>query len=189
MEGLPKLTTLTLSGNQLSGCVPPRLRNVAWGNDLGALGLLLCEEEMALFRDPWDRFRLQIPAEWEETEPDSQETVFQSYDFQFFNPDERWGVIVIVGDVVFSSLSEYADGLESTLLEDNPERLVRSAVQIPQGLTAIVLEGSSEDGEAAVFSYLLDGGLAVGVIYGFPIGWPEVGRDLAYRSFDTFRVN
>ena len=86
-------------------------------------------------------------------------------------------------------MSEYADGLESTLLEDNPERLVRSAVQIPQGLTAIVLEGSSEDGEAAVFSYLLDGGLAVGVIYGFPIGWPEVGRDLAYRSFDTFRVN
>ena len=189
LEGLPKLTTLALSGNQLSGCVPSRLRNVAWENDLGALGLLLCEEEMALFRDPWDRFRLQIPAEWEETEPDSQETVFQSYDFQFFNPGGSWGVVVIVVDVVFSSLEEYAEGLESTLLEDNPERLVRSAVQTLQGLTAVVLEGSSEDGEAVVFSYLLDGGEAISVVYGFPIGWSEAGRDLAYRSFDTFRVN
>ena len=189
LGGLPKLTALTLSGNQLSGCVPPHLRNVAWENDLGALGLLLCEEEMTLFRDPWDRFRLQIPAEWEETEPDSQETVFQSYDFQFFNPGGSWGVVVIVGDVVFSSLEEYADGLESTLLEDSPERLVKSAVQTPQGLTAVVLEGSSEDGEAVVFSYLLDGGEAIGVVYGFPIGWSEAGRDLAHRSFDTFRVN
>ena len=186
---LPKLTTLTLTGNQLGGCVPPRLRNVAWENDLGALGLLLCEEEMALFRDPWGRFRLQIPAELEETEPDSQETVFQSYDFQFFNPGGSWGVIVIIGDVVFPSLEEFADGLESTLLEDNPERLVRSAVQTPQGLTAVVLEGSSEDGEAVVFSYLLDGGVAISIVYAFPAGWSEAGKDLAYRSFNTFRVN
>ena len=185
---LPKLTTLTLSGNQLSGCVPTRLRNVAWENDVGALGLLLCAEEMALFRDPWDRFRLRIPAEWEETGPDSQEGVFQSYDFQFFNPGGSWGVAVIVVDVVFSSLSEYADELESGFLEDNPERLVRSTVQTPQGLRVVVLEVSYEDDEGVMFSYLLDGGVAINVIYGFPAGWPEVGRDLAYRSFDTFRV-
>ena len=183
---LPKLTTLTLSGNQLSGCVPPRLRNVAWENDLGALGLLLCKEEMALFQDPWDRFRLRIPAEWEETGPDSQEGVFQ---FHVYSPDGSWGVVIVVGDVVYSSLAEYADGLENELLEDNPERLVRSTVQTRQGLTAVVLEGSSEDGEAVVFSYLLDDGEAISVVYGFPIGWPEAGRDLAYRSFDTFRVN
>ena len=192
LEGLPKLTTLTLSGNQLSGCVPPRLRNVAWENDLGALGLLLCEEEMALFRDPWDRFRLQIPAEWEETEPDSQETVFQSYDFQFSNPDGSWAVAVLVGDVGFPSLAEYADALESTLPEDNLEILVRSTVQTPQGLRVVVLEVSLEDdeaGEGVVFVYLLGDGTAITVIYGFPIGWPEVGRALAYRSFDTFRVN
>ena len=192
LEGLPKLTTLTLSGNQLSGCVPPRLRNVAWENDLGALGLLLCEEEMALFRDPWDRFRLQIPAEWEETEPDSQETVFQSYDFQFLNPGGSWAVAVLVGDLVFPSLAEYADELESMLLENNLEILVRSTVQTPQGLRVVVLEVSVEDdeaGEAVVFGYLLGDGTGITVIYGFPIGWPEVGRALAYRSFDTFRVN
>ena len=189
LGGLPKLTTLTLSGNQLSGCVPPRLRNVAWENDLGALGLLLCEEEMALFRDPWDRFGLQVPAEWEETEPDSQETVFQSYDFQFRNPDWNWEVAIIVGDVVFSSLAEYADELESALLEENLEILVRSTVQTPQGLRAVAMEAWSEDGEIVVFIYLLDGGTAINVVYGFPAGWPEVGRDLAYRSFDTFRVN
>ena len=193
LEGLPKLTTLTLSGNQLSGCVPPRLRNVAWENDLGALGLLLCEEEMALFRDPWDRFRLQIPAEWEETGPDSQETVFQSYDFRFLNPGGSWAVAVLVGDVVFPSLAEYADELESMLLENNLEiLLVRSTVQTPQGLRVVVLEVSVEDdeaGEAVVFGYLLGDGTAITVIYEFPIGWPEVGRALAYRSFDTFRVN
>ena len=189
LEGLPKLTTLTLSGNQLSGCVPPRLRNVAWENDLGALGLPLCEEEMALFRDPWDRFRLQIPAEWEETEPDSQETVFQSYDFQFFNPGGSWGVIIVVVDVVFTSLAEYADELESVFLEGNAELLVRSAVQTPQGLRAVAFELSTEEGDGVVFGYLLGDGTAITVIYAFPIGWPEVGRDLAYRSFDTFRVN
>ena len=152
LGNLPKLTTLTLTGNQLSGCVPPRLRNVAWENDLGTLGLLLCEEEMVLFRDPWDRFQLQIPAEWEETKPDSQETVFQSYDFRFRNPDWSWEVAIIVGDVVFSSLAEYADELESALLEENLEILVRSTVQTPQGLRAVAMEAWSEDGEAVVLS-------------------------------------
>ena len=69
---------------------------------------------------------------------------------------------------------------------------MRSTVQTPQGLRVVVLEVSVEDdeaGEAVVFGYLLGDGTAITVIYGFPIGWPEVGRDLAYRSFDTFRVN
>ena len=189
LGNLPKLTTLTLIGNQLSGCVPPRLRNVAWENDLGSLDLLLCEEEMVLFRDPWDRFQLQIPAEWEETKPDSQETVFQSYDFRFHNPDRSWAVSVIVGDMVFPSLAEYADLLETSFLEEVLEILVRSTVQTPEGLRAVAFELSFEDGEVLAFAYLLEDGTAINVIYGFPASWPEAGRDLARRSFDTFRVN
>ena len=121
---MPKLNTLTMTGNRFRGCVPPRLRNIAWENDLGSLGLLLCEEEMALFRDPWGRFSLQIPAEWEELEPDPQETVYQSYGFQFYNPDGSWQLAILVADdVVVTSLAEFAAEAETTLLEDNPERL------------------------------------------------------------------
>ena len=130
---------------------------------------------------PWDRFRLQIPAEWEETEPDSQETVFQSYDFRFLNPGGSWAVAVLVGDLVFPSLAEYADELESMLLEDNPEILVRSTVQTPQGLRVVVLEVSVEDdeaGEAVVFGYLLGDGTAITVIYGFPLGLAGGGEGL-----------
>ncbi len=189
LRELPKLNTLTLTGNRFSGCVPPRLRNVAWENDLGSLGLLLCDEEMALFRDAWDRFRLQIPAEWEELEPDPQETVFQSYDLQFYNPDGSWEVALIVGDIPFSSLAEYADELESALLEENLEVLVRSAVQTPQGLRAVAMEVSSEDGQAVLFACLLDDRTPISVIYGFPTAWSVAGRDLAHRSFNTILVH
>ena len=193
LGNLPKLTTLTLTGNQLSGCVPPRLRNVAWENGLGTLGLLLCEEEMALFRDPWDRFQLQIPAEWEQTTPDPQETVFQSYDFRFHNPDRSWTVSVIVGDMVFPSLTEYADILETWLLEEDLGIHTRSTVQTQQGLRAVTFELSSElssvDGEAVAFASLLEDGVAINIIYGFPADWPEAGRDLANRSFNTLWVN
>lgn len=189
LEELPKLDTLTLIGNRFSGCVPPRLRNVAWENDLSSLGLLLCEEEMAVFRDPWDRFQLQIPAEWEQLEPDSDKTVFQSYEFHFYNPHGSWGVVVIVTDTVFSSLAEYADELESTFLRDYPGHVVRRTVQTSQGLRYVALEASTEDDEVVVLSYMLDGGVVVGVVYVFPATWSEAGKDLAYRSFDTFRVN
>ena len=189
MGNLPKLTTLTLTGNQLSGCVPPLLRNVAWENDLGTLGMLLCEEEMALFRDPWDRFQLQVPAEWEEKGPDSDETVFQSYDFRFHNPDRSWEVSVIVGDVAFVSLGELADLLEIAFSEEDPKILVRTTVQTSQGLRAVAFELSFEDGEVLAFASLLEDGVAINIIYGFPASWPEAGRDLARRSFDTFRVN
>ena len=186
---LPKLNTLALTGNRFSGCVPPRLRNIAWENDLGSLGLLLCEEEMALFRDPWDRFRLQIPAEWEQLEPDSQETVYQSYDFQFYNPDGSWGVGVIVVDTVFASLAEYIDELESSFLRDYSVRVVRSAVQTSQGLRCVALEALLGDDKGMMFNCMLDGSVLISVVYAFPATWLEAGKDLAYRSFDTFRVN
>ena len=39
-----------------------------------------------------------------------------------------------------------------------------------------------------MFAYRLDdAGITVG--YRFPAGWPDGGRELAYRSFDTFRVD
>ena len=186
---MPKLDTLALTGNRFSGCVPPRLRNIAWENDLGAFDLLLCGEEMTLFRDPWDRFSLQIPAEWEELETDPQETVYQSYVFQFYNPYGSWQVTVAVGDVGVPSLEEYADEAETALLEGNPERLVRINWQTPQRLRYLAFEASYTDHEGVVFVHVLDGGVVIAVTYAFPVGWWDAGRDLAYRSFDTFQVH
>ena len=186
---LPKLNTLTLTGNRFSGCVPPRLRNVAWENDLGSLGQLLCDEEMALFRDAWDRFRLRIPAEWAELEPDPQETVFQSYDLQFYNPDGSWGVVIFVVDVGLASLAEYADEMESAFLKENLGRVVRSTVETSQGLKCAALEASLGEDAGMLFDCTLDGGVVISVVYAFPATWSEAGKDLAYRSFDTFRVH
>ena len=186
---LPKLNTLTLAGNRFSGCVPPRLRNVAWENDLGSLGLLFCEEEMALFRDPGDRFQLQIPAEWEELEPDSQETTYLSYDFRFRSPDGIWGVVVIAGEVELPSLAELADQVETEFSEKDPQRLVRTNRQTPWGLGYIAFEVSFADHGSVLLSYILDGGVAIFVGYTFPIDWSDAGRDLAYRSIDTLRVH
>ena len=176
LEELPKLNTLTLTGNRFSGCVPSLLRNVAWESDLGSLGLPLCEEEMTLFRDAWDRFQLQIPAEWEQPEPGSQETVYESYEFHFYNPDWSWEFVVIVGEIPFSSLAEYADALESAFLGESLEVLVRSGLQTSQGLGYVAFEVSSEDGEAVLSAYLLDDGTAISVVYGFPPAWSGGGQ-------------
>ena len=184
LPGLLNLT-LTLTGNQLSGCVPARLRNVAWENDLGALGLPQCEEEMRLFQDPWGRFSMEIPADWEEEELSTQEFFFH---VEASSPGGNWQVIIIALDSGSISLPEFADELESGFLKKNPEHLVRSSFQTAQDLRAAVFEVSFEDGELVVFAYLLDEDVGIIVGYAFPAGWSDAGMDLAYRFFNTFRV-
>ena len=183
---LTELKTLALTGNRLSGCVPVGLRNVAWKNDADALGLPLCQEEMRLFQDPWGRFQVQIPTEWEEEELETQEYLFH---FQASTPDGTWAVYIVVVDSGSLSLAEYADHWESAFLDENPEHLVRSPYQTAQDLRAVMLEMSFEDGEAVMLAYILDDDVGIAVGYGFPSGWSDAGRDLAHRSFDTFIVN
>ena len=79
--------------------------------------------------------------------------------------------------------------LEPPFLEEGLEILVRSTVQTPEGLRAVAFELSSVDAEVVAFASLLEDSVAIIVIYGFPAGWSEAGRELANRSFDTFRVN
>ena len=182
---LPKLLNLTLTGNRLSGCVPVGLRYVAWENDAGTLGLPLCREEMRLFQDPWGRFRLQIPADWEQEELETQEDFFR---LEASSPDGSWGFVILVLDFGSLSLAEFADQLESVLLRDNPERLVRSSYHTAQGLRGIVLHMFIEDQETVMFACILDD-VGVAIIYGFPASWSDAGKELAYRSFDTFRAD
>ena len=49
------------------------------------------------------------------------------------NPGGSWAVAVLVGDLVFPSLAEYADELESMLLENNLEILVKKHRADPAG--------------------------------------------------------
>ena len=183
---IPKLLNLTLTGNRLSGCVPVGLRYVAWENDADALGLPLCREEMRLFQDPWGRFQVQIPADWEEKELETQEYLFH---FQVSSSDPKWVVYIVVVDSGSLSLEEYANHWESAFLKDNPEHLVRSPFQTAQDLRAVVLEMSFEDQEGVMLASILDDDVGIAVGYGFPSSWSDAGRELAYRSFDTFQVN
>ena len=97
-------------------------------------------------------------------------------------------VYIVIVDPGSVSLAEYADVWESAFLEENPERPVRSPLGTAQDLRAVVLDIFFEDVESVMFVCRLDDmGITVG--YRFSAGWSDAGRDLAYRSFDTFRVN
>ena len=182
---LPKLLNLTLTGNRFSGCVPVGLLDVAWENDADALGLPLCQGEMVLFQDPWGRFQVQIPAGWEEEELQTQEYLFY---LQASSPDGDWVVYIVVVDSGSLSLAEYADVWESAFHEENPEHLVRSPFQTVQDLRAVMIEVSFEGEEAVMLAYILDD-VGIAVVYEFPASWSKAGRELAYRSLDTFIVN
>ena len=90
---------------------------------------------------------------------------------------------------ISSSLTEIVDGLESSWLEDGAEVIGKEIVETSQGLPVALLEISIEDVVVTRLVYLSDDGIAVSINYVFPVGLLEAGRELAYYSFGTFRVN
>ena len=88
-------------------------------------------------------------------------------------------------------MTEYADALESELLEGQ-KVITRETVQTVQGLPAAFLEYSFDvDGDVVsgtTLIYLSDGGKAITITYFFDAAKFDAGRELAYYSFDTFRV-
>ena len=89
---------------------------------------------------------------------------------------------------VLLSLKEYADALESGLLEAGAENITREPVQTAQGLPAVLFEWSIDEEAVAWLTYVSDDGVAVDISYTFPADEFDDGRDLAHYSFGTFLV-
>ena len=142
--------------------------------------------EMVVFEDPSGYFEVQVPAHWEEGTDSSDSKVFEASD-----PEGSGGIIVYVEEGVLVSLTEYADALESELLEGQ-KVITRETVQTAQGLPAAFLEYSFDvDGDVVsgtTLIYLSDGGKAITITYFFDAAKFDAGRELAYYSFDTFRA-
>ena len=142
--------------------------------------------EMLVFEDPSGYFEVQVPAHWEEETDSSDGKVLGASD-----PEGSGGIIVYLAEGVLVSLTEYADALESELLEGQ-KVITRETVQTVQGLPAAFLEYSFDvDGDVVsgtTLIYLSDGGKAITITYFFDAAKFDAGRELAYYSFDTFRV-
>ena len=140
--------------------------------------------EMLVLEDPLGYFEVQVPAHWVEETDSSDGKVFEAHD-----PERNGGILIYVEEGVLVSLTEYADALESELLEGQ-KVITREIVQTAQGLPAAILEYSFDvDGDVVsgtTLIYLSDDGKAITITYFFLAAQFDAGRELAYYSFDTF---
>ena len=83
------------------------------------------------------------------------------------------------------SLDEYADLIESHLIETVAADLTRETVETAQGVPAVLFEGSDSQEAFTWLSYLSDDGTAIDIVYLFPTDRFDTGRELAYYSFGT----
>ena len=137
-----------------------------------------------VFIVPSRLYEIQVPAYWIEEEPDPSEYEV----FGAFDPDENGAITIYVEEGVHVSLAEYADALESGLFEAGAEGLTRESVQTARGLPVVLFEWTLHEAAVAWLTYVSDDGVAVDIVYTFPAGQFDAGRELAYYSFDTFLV-
>ena len=164
------------SGNATLGDLTPSARVVdtPFGN-------------MQVFEDPSGYFEVQVPQLWIEEESDPSEgEVFNAADS---DPEGGGVVIISVEEDVLVSLTEFADKIESAMLEGGAEDLTRETVQTAQGLPAVLFEASDSEVGVNVLIYLSDDGTAFFITHVFPADQFEAGRELAYYSFGTFWIN
>ena len=140
--------------------------------------------EMLVYQDPSGYFEVETPQIWVEEEPDaSRYEVFRASD-----PEENGAISIYVVEGALVSLTEYADVLETGILDAGAEDLTRETVQTAQGLPAVLFEWSIDEEAFASLIYVSDDGVAITIAYTFPADQFEAGRELAYYCFDTFRV-
>ncbi len=140
---------------------------------------------MMVFEDPSGYFKVQIPWDWMEGEPDSSQD-------EVFNASAYGGsgsVSVFIEEGVLLSLTEFVDQAEIEFLEAGAEAFTRTTVQTSQGLAAIVFEGSIAGATFFALTHLAEDGTAYTILYFFPADLSKAGMELAEYSFNSFRVN
>ena len=148
----------------------------AWDSPLG---------NMMVFEDPSGYFKVPIPWDWIEREPDSsQDEVFKAY-----THDESGSVRIFIEEGGLLSLTEFVDQTATGLLEAGAEAFTRTTVQSPQGLAAIIFEFSIAGTTFFALTHLAEDGTAYTILYAFAADQSKAGMELAEYSFDAFHVN
>ncbi len=143
---------------------------------------------MIVFEDPWDYFRVQVPAAWAEyvTDPEYSEI------FYAFDPDSSGSVSIIQEDTTSLgqlSLEEYADLVEFNSIDSGGRVIAREQVRTSQGLPAIRTEVLFTDTLWTRLIYHSNDGVGFIVSYAFPRHEFDANRGLADHSFGTLLVN
>ena len=143
-----------------------------------------------VFEDPGGLFQVQVPEGWTEEAPDpSTGRVFGASD-----SEERYAIIY-VNDRDYSSLKEHAETLESVLLERGAANVTRENLLTANGLSVVAFEFEFAPPIEATTSawiwviYLSNDGTSVEIVYSFDPDDFEAGRELAYYSINSLRVN
>ena len=207
LNGLLRLKELYLGGsNQWSGCIPEGLRRVE-KNDLETLGLPFClpgapssvAEGWTVFVEEslWGHFQIEVPDGWEERDARSLEWP----GWHIFEDPEGNGRVDIhsegpgSGHSIKPTLEELAEDFASDYVSRSTtgggEFIRREAVATARGLSAFLIEMWIDDGATREITliHLVNRATAYLITYRFPSDQFEEGKELAYYSFDTFRVN
>ena len=136
---------------------------------------------MQVFVDPSGHFEIQMPQDWIEEEPDM--AAFEI--FRASDADGNGAVTIFVEEGIQMSPGEYADLIESHLIETVAADLTRETVETAQGVPAVLFEGSDSQEAFTWLSYLSHDGVAIDIIYSFPTHQFDTGKELAHYSFGT----
>ena len=140
---------------------------------------------MQIFIDPYGYFEVQIPQYWIEEEPDmAQFEILKAYD-----PDGNGTVTIYVEEGIHMPLADYAELMAALLVQAGAEDLIREPVETVQGLPAVLLEGTTDQEAFTWMSYLADDGVAIDIVYSFPLDQFNTEREIAYYSFGTLLID
>ena len=136
---------------------------------------------MAIYEDPWEYFAVEVPADWiEENSDTANYEVFRASEF-----DRNGSISISAKDGAGLSLVEYTDQVESWLKDDNAQDITLDYYDDSPG---VWFEYAIGDTAGFWLFHVFDDGTVVDVIYTFPADQFEAGRDIAYRSFESFSV-
>ena len=135
----------------------------------------------AVYEDPLGYFAVEVPADWiEENSDTANYEVFRASEF-----DRNGSISISAKDGAGLSLVEYTDQVESWLKDDNAQDITLDYYDDSPG---VWFEYAIGDTAGFWLFHVFDDGTVVDVIYTFPADQFEAGRDIAYRSFESFSV-
>ena len=135
--------------------------------------------ETLVYEDQSRYFEVDVPASWVEEQPDaSVDEVFVAFD-----TDGNGAVSIRIEEYVQESLTEYADLVESWIIDEDGENITITYIdEFPE----FIYEYSLGNSEWFGLVHLSDNAILVDIIYAFPDDLYDAGAEIAYYSFGTF---
>ena len=141
--------------------------------------------KMVVVEDPWGYLSVQVPDAWLEGEVDESlgEVLF------VFDPQGNDAFTVYLEQRSELSLTEYADALESGMIDQGAEIFTRETWTTAQGLPVVLFGWSIGESAGAWLAFLSDDGVGIVIAYTSTADEYDAGTDLAAYLFSTFKVN